>query len=130
MTEKLYRALDAGVVPIVYGGADYSQYAPPQSYINVADFKSPRDLADYLRFLDSNEAMYLKYFEWKKDWDVINRPRNGWCDLCEKINNVYLADDQKTESKSYENISKWWYDEVACYPGSSYLNITKTTMKN
>jgi hypothetical protein len=36
------------VVPIVMGGANYSTVAPPHSYINVADFTSPHELATFL----------------------------------------------------------------------------------
>lgn len=62
VTEKFYRALDRNVIPIVYGGADYTEYAPPNSYINVADFPSPKALAEYLLLLDSNDALYMNYF--------------------------------------------------------------------
>lgn len=114
VTEKFYRALEAGVVPIVYGGADYSAYAPPYSYIHVGDFISPKYLADYLTLLDSNPRLYEKYFDWKKDWLVDRRPLDGWCDLCKKLN------DQDLLPKSYKNISKWWFDEVPCIPGSLF----------
>jgi alpha-1,3-fucosyltransferase len=46
VTEKFYRGFLNDVVQVVYGGADYSHYAPPHSYINIADFKSPKALAD------------------------------------------------------------------------------------
>ncbi len=118
VTEKFYRALKNGIIPIVYGGADYTQYAPPHSYIHVADFRSPKELTDYLHLLASNEALYNKYFDWKKDWEMINNPLNGWCDLCAKLNDP----ESSKETKSYENISKWWYDDVPCYPGSSFLD--------
>ena len=124
VTEKFYRALMNDIVPVVFGGADYTQYAPPNSYINVADFKSPKDLADYLLLLSKNDALYSKYFEWKKDYEVINRPLNGWCDLCAKLNDPTLA------SKSYANVAKWWYDESPCLPGSTYLrSILQTNEK-
>jgi alpha-1,3-fucosyltransferase len=113
VTEKFYRALEAGAVPIVYGGADYSEYAPPHSYIHVADFISPKHLADYLKLLDANHFLYAKYFEWKKDWIVDRRPLDGWCDLCKKLN------DQDYQHKSYKDIGKWWFDEVPCIPGFS-----------
>ena len=38
VTEKMYRALQLGVIPVVLGGANYSLFAPPNSVINVADF--------------------------------------------------------------------------------------------
>jgi hypothetical protein len=39
-----------------------------------------------LKLLDKNEALYLNYFEWKKDYDVLRGPLDGWCDWCEKLN--------------------------------------------
>ena len=64
VSEKFYRALDKNIIPIVYGGADYTEYAPPNSYINVADFSSPKALAEYLLLLDSNDALYMSYFRY------------------------------------------------------------------
>lgn len=116
VSEKFYRALSIDVVPIVYGGADYAAYAPPHSYIHVADFASPKHLAEYLLLLDKNEALYLKYFEWKKEYEVFKRPLNGWCDLCEKLNNP------QEPTKIYDDMAKWWFDDVPCYPGSLFLD--------
>ena len=50
------------IVPIVYGGANYSAFAPPHSLINVADYESPKQLADYLTYLDGNDTAYNEYF--------------------------------------------------------------------
>jgi len=115
VTEKLYRALGSDVVPIVYGGADYSQYTPPHSIINVADFKSPKDLANYLNVLDNNDALYVRHFEWKRDWELKGFPRDGWCDLCEKLN------DPTEPVKVYSDLSKWWFHDVPCLNGDAYL---------
>ena len=65
MTEKFYKALSISVVPIVMGGADYAARAPPRSYINVLDYESPQQLAEYLLHLASNEEEYQQYFWWK-----------------------------------------------------------------
>jgi alpha-1,3-fucosyltransferase len=116
VTEKFYRALQVGTVPIVYGGADYSAYAPPYSFIHAADFRSPKALADYLILLDENPNLYARYFEWNKDWMVDRQPFDGWCDLCAKLNN------DPEVSKSYEDIGKWWFDDVPCLPRSSVKN--------
>ena len=51
------------------GGADYKEHAPPQSYINVLDYESPKDLADYLIHLANNREEYEAYFWWK----VVNK---------------------------------------------------------
>ena len=41
-----------GVVPVVLGGANYSALgAPPHSYVDSADFASPKQLAHFLKLL-------------------------------------------------------------------------------
>ncbi|XP_014671283.1 PREDICTED: alpha-(1,3)-fucosyltransferase C-like [Priapulus caudatus] len=51
VTEKLFLSLKRNSVLVVMGNANYSCIAPPNSYIDVADFASPKDLADYLVYL-------------------------------------------------------------------------------
>jgi hypothetical protein len=107
-------------IPVVYGGADYTQFAPLHSYINIADFKSPKELAEYLLLLDKNEALYNKHFDWKKDYEVIRKPLGGWCDLCEKLN------DPAQQRRSYRDLFKWWNEEVPCLSGSSFLTTIQS----
>jgi alpha-1,3-fucosyltransferase len=45
--------MSADVVPVVYGGANYSLYAPPHSYINVDDFATVEQLGEHLRYSSS-----------------------------------------------------------------------------
>ena len=42
VTEKFWKSMSRNVVPIVMGGADYDSIAPPHSFINVMDYKSPK----------------------------------------------------------------------------------------
>ena len=50
VSEKVFqRMADSLVIPIVMGGANYSAHLPPHSYINVEEFKSPRELASHLK---------------------------------------------------------------------------------
>ena len=50
VSEKVFqRMADSLVIPIVMGGANYSAHLPPHSYINVEDFKSPKELASHLK---------------------------------------------------------------------------------
>jgi hypothetical protein len=54
ITEKLQRAYMYGLVPVVLGGvnrSDYERVAPGNSFIHVSDFASLKDLADYLAYL-------------------------------------------------------------------------------
>jgi hypothetical protein len=68
VTEKLPQAILAGAVPVYMGAPNVAEYYPgPQSVINVADYKSPKALAEYLLYLDSHDEEYQKYFAWKSD---------------------------------------------------------------
>ncbi len=102
VTEKLFRPLLTEIVPIVYGGTNYSRDAPPHSVINVADYSSPEKLAKYLKQLASNEPEYNSYFEWKKSYEFMSTSLpKGFCKLCEIVNSP-------TFHKTYRNMKSWW----------------------
>lgn len=110
VTEKLYRALDHGVVPVVYGGADYSRFLPAGSYINAMDFSSPRNLADYLNQLMTDDEGYLEFFRWKAKYRVDPKPMDGWCRLCQLLHHIEQDHDEESSNlnhKSYD-IATWW----------------------
>ena len=52
------------------GGANYTAIAPPHSYIDVNDFASPKDLAEYILHLDKTPEEYLAYFWWRPYYRV------------------------------------------------------------
>ncbi len=67
MTEKLFRPLEIGVVPVYFGSPRGKDFMPNnRSAIFVDDFHSPRDLAAYLKALDSDSAKYEAYFDHHK----------------------------------------------------------------
>ena len=67
ITEKLWRPIAAGTVPIYKGAPNIRQWLPDNnSVILVDDFKNPKDLADYLIYLASHEGEYNKYLSFKK----------------------------------------------------------------
>lgn len=107
VTDKLYSALQNGVVPVVYGEADYRAYAPSNSYINARDFGSPLELANYLWLLHQNDHLYQNYFTWNQDYMVDRFPTDGWCNLCQMLN-------QPAEAQAYSDIQRWWAEEVTC----------------
>uniref|UniRef100_A0A5K3F7Q6 Fucosyltransferase n=1 Tax=Mesocestoides corti TaxID=53468 RepID=A0A5K3F7Q6_MESCO len=84
ITEKVTsNALNLNMVPIVLGAykEDYNDALPPHSYINVDDFKSIRNLTDYLLYLDRNDTAYAEYFAWKEHGQIHKANRLD-CRLC------------------------------------------------
>lgn len=68
ITEKFWRPLYVGSVPIVRGSPTAKDWAPDKEHsIIVADeFPSPKELAEYLKYLDQNDDEYEKYLEFKR----------------------------------------------------------------
>ena len=107
ITEKFYKSLGFyELVPIVFGGANYSEFAPPHSFIDIRQFETPKHLADYLIYLDGNQTAYEEYFYWRTQWAA--KSTEGWCKLCEMLNNPSLP------SKTYDDIYNWWVDQGDC----------------
>lgn len=104
ITEKLFRTLQKNVIPIVFGGGNYKEVAPPNSYINVEDFQNVKDLANYLTYLEANLENYLEYFEWKRNHLIHLYDEQAVCTLCKKLHDPYEA------RKTYTNIKHWWWD--------------------
>jgi Glycosyltransferase family 10 (fucosyltransferase) C-term/Concanavalin A-like lectin/glucanases superfamily len=68
VTEKLINVLQAGSVPVYMGSSNIDPYwvPGPKSIIRTDEFASPRELAEYLHYLNENDDAYMEYFAWKK----------------------------------------------------------------
>ncbi|CAI2729718.1 unnamed protein product [Schistosoma spindalis] len=85
ITEKFFRnALMNDVIPVVMGASieEYKSVAPPNSFIHVDQFSSPRQLAEYLHYLDKNHTAFNEYFIWQNKWRVLLFPERPECDFC------------------------------------------------
>ncbi len=60
--------------------AEYRKVAPYHSFIHVDEFQTTKDLADYLKLLDSNSTLYNEYFGWKGTGIFLNT--RFWCRFC------------------------------------------------
>ncbi|XP_046639960.1 alpha-(1,3)-fucosyltransferase C-like [Daphnia pulicaria] len=115
VTEKFFKILDLYMIPIVYGGADYTQHAPPHSYIDALKYK-PKELAAYLKILDADNALYNEYFWWKDHYRVefISEytSRHGFCGLCQKLHDI------QTQFKSFsdQRVISDLGDDSKCQP--------------
>ncbi|XP_053284105.1 alpha-(1,3)-fucosyltransferase 11 isoform X1 [Pleuronectes platessa] len=73
MTEKLWRPLHQGCVPVYRGSSVVADWMPnDHSAIIIDNFPSPKALADFLKLLDENDAEYARYLEFKKPSRVTN----------------------------------------------------------
>lgn len=102
------------MVPIVLRGADYLKIAPHGSYIAADNFRSPKDLANYLHYLASSPRQYLKYFEYTKTnivvWKEKHMLEEGFCRLCRMLH------ENRTSTIGTPMHQKWT-DIVNCVEG-------------
>ena len=106
-SEKLYRALDYDIVPVVFGGANYSLDTPPESVIEVLHYPNPKNLAKYLRFLSKDAHAYNEYLAWKyKGYQIVRGRREimarAMCRLCQ------ILHDSNYVYKNYSDLRHWW----------------------
>ena len=108
------------------GGANYNEKAPPHSYIDVNDFETVKELAEYLLRLSKNKKEYNAYFKWKETHDAYRL--NTWCELCQKLH------DNSIPVKTVKNGYEWWYmkenGEFSCNNGSGrayYKDLNKNS---
>ena len=66
VTEKLFFALDAGTVPIYFGAPNVLDLVPPHSIIVASQFKSMRQLAEYVKRVAADPALYAAYHAWRR----------------------------------------------------------------
>ncbi|ODN06508.1 Glycoprotein 3-alpha-L-fucosyltransferase A [Orchesella cincta] len=112
VSEKFFvNGLGNNVLPIVMGAHpdDYKRVAPDRSYIHVDDFSSPKELAQYLHELDTNDDLYNEYFKWKGTGEFINT--HFFCRLCAMAH--YSAKIPRKPSH-YEDFNRWWRGPHVC----------------
>ena len=111
VSEKVFRPMAYNMVPIVFGGANYTHFTPPHSVIDITEYSHPKDLAKYLHFLLNNQKAYNRYFAWKSHGYELDLSRKGimgeaFCTVCEMLH------DPNYKYKDYTNLKGWWTDEM------------------
>lgn len=67
VTEKFFQPLAFGSVPVYLGAPNIDDFAPGHNcFINVRDFKGPKELSEYIKVLDHDDTLYHQYFKWKQ----------------------------------------------------------------
>ena len=106
MTEKLFDTISASTVPILDGPKHYEAFIPTShAAIRMDAYPDPRELADYIDYLDKNNTAYLEYFSHRMNtnnektlqnrldpafygnwssWEL-NDERASWCGVCRGV---------------------------------------------
>ena len=105
ISEKLYKIYTPGmhVIPVTRGGTAYARYFPENTFIDAAEFASPRQLADHLKSLGSDLQLYSQMLEVKDQYRWFGGLGSMWCNLCEVLNTKHVG------QKTY-NMKKWFGD--------------------
>ena len=101
VTEKLFNVLRYDVIPVVYGGANYSKILPPNSYIDVQDFTTIQTLVNYLKKVGNDERLYRSYFDWKQSKSSVEVDMG--LTLCE-----YML-KPRNQPKRTKSLYDWWF---------------------
>jgi len=109
VTEKFYYSLTDGLVPVTLNGGNLRDpsVAPPESFINIEDFKSVRELGEYLNYLNQNDEAYNRYYTWKSHYKLY-WPRAG-CNICEAV----WANGLLNTNKMIDSNSLWSKDKCS-----------------
>ena len=119
VTEKYYQnGLLNGLIPIVLGGADYrdNQVVLNHSYINLEDFDSLENLANYLKYLANNKTAFNEYFWWRNRYEI--KRHSKACAICKRLWESEMADklvlDNDYNSMTGQNLSTFWNVKKNC----------------
>jgi len=109
ITEKFFKVLDYNVIPVVINGVNMTKFAPPNSYIDLKDFKDIEEAAKYLIKVSEDDKLYASYFWWR---DFYTTARNDWaetmCSLCSALHN------NSAPTSVIPDMVQWWKTEAKC----------------
>lgn len=112
-------------VPIVDGPPSYEGYVPSErSIIHMDAYPDPKDLADYINYLDGNDTAYLEYLSFRRNaidipakdrlepafisnWSdtIEHNKRSSYCSICRGLIPWWKAkQDNKTYTEPNANV--------------------------
>ncbi|CAH2087268.1 unnamed protein product [Euphydryas editha] len=111
VTEKLLTALNNFAVPVVYGGANYSRFLPPGSYLDGRELGA-KELVNQMIDAVNNMTKYYDFFRWTNHYVYENRIQaNEICKFCEIMNDERKISDMSVR----DDFRRWWNDENYYY---------------
>ena len=77
------------------------------------DYNSPKNLSEYLLYLDSNKTAYNSYFKWKKHVNFLDYTVSyGF--VCEMCIHLHLETFYGITRKVYNDWNSYWNKETQC----------------
>lgn len=108
VSEKFWSSLNTNLIPVVAWRRNQVIRAPPYSYINVYDFKTMKEAAEYLIKVSKNKTLYYSYFKWKGKFRInYSGLWSYFCSLCEKVKSP-----KGFQSKVVKNVWNWVQDDT------------------
>ncbi|XP_063627483.1 alpha-(1,3)-fucosyltransferase C-like [Cydia splendana] len=112
VTEKVLRALNHYTVPIVFGGANYSRFLPPGSYLDARELGVKRLAARMAAIIDDhkkgNGRLYFDFFRWRNHYIFkATAEEEDVCNICKLLNDPAAL----TNTTVNANFREWWMDK-------------------
>ncbi|ELU18129.1 hypothetical protein CAPTEDRAFT_114338 [Capitella teleta] len=87
VSEKIWKVMNLNVIPVVMGGVEYSNIMPKDSFIDVRDFNSAKDLAKYISYLKNNDTAYNAMLRNKASLRGVSlKPhKSTGCKICQRL---------------------------------------------
>lgn len=109
VTEKFFGALEHGAIPIYRGAPNIDEFLPgDDAIINVNDFESPKELAEYIDLLTKEPQRRQKHYEWRAKplrpfFRQLERDNHGdWC--CHLARKLCQVDEDETKGRGDEEL--------------------------
>lgn len=99
VSEKYWRVLSSGQIPVVAWKFSMDGLVIPNSYINVYDFRDLDTAGAYIKRVSENRTLYNSYFSWKRTHKIDYH--NPYCSICEKLK------DTSFPSQVYHDMFGW-----------------------
>ncbi|XP_005100401.1 4-galactosyl-N-acetylglucosaminide 3-alpha-L-fucosyltransferase 9-like [Aplysia californica] len=139
ITEKLFKYYGLDLITVVRGTNQYTEHAPKGTYINAADFSSPKELAEYLLYLDQHDEEFIKLLKEKDKYfnlyeDFLLKPPWGnfnmeyryeataFCHMCHRLWN--LEDYRKTVADV-----RVWFNSSKCYQPENLQRVENASSR-
>ena len=124
ITEKLWRTLSLGSLPIYMGSPSVQDWMPTTKALILAnDYPTVEALANYIKFLDENDDEYEQYFDFKnpgkitnsllkntmksRTWGVDDIEQENFidgfeCHVCDRVFEELLADAKRQKPPTFQ----------------------------